>query len=322
MASPYPLSAPARLALLALPPLIAAALYWQAQHYDHGLVELRAQGPSGGASSAAAALAGRLPASLGGRERVGAARPFVRDNLYEYVNGHAEYYLAAGFEGLAVGEYGADAQGQPSLVVNLWDMGKPLHAFGVLMDEAGPDAAALTGDVLGFRTANGLSLAHGRYYVQLNTYAAGIDPAANVPGLIGALGPADQGGVATLHFPALGNVVATRFVKEGYRGLDMLANVLVRRFERGGVEIEAFLIQGAAAQVATIDRELQAFLDAEGMAREGVAIGNRTIHRVSDRYEGDWFYVAAGDRLIGVYAPLDAAMVEVMRAYLAEGGPS
>jgi len=63
---------------------------------------------------------GRLPASLGGRQRVGAPRPFSRDTLYEYVNGHAEYYLSAGFEGLAVGEYGADAQGQPSLVVNLW----------------------------------------------------------------------------------------------------------------------------------------------------------------------------------------------------------
>ena len=316
MASPYPLSAPVRLALLALPPLLAAALYWQGQHYDHGLVELRPSGVQSGAT----ALVGRLPASLGGRQRVGMPRAFARDTLYEYVNGHAEYYITAGFEGLAVGDYGADAQGQPALVVNLWDMGKPLHAFGVLMDEAAADAAPLEGDVLGFRTANGLSLAHGRYYVQVNSYAAGVDPAADVAELVSALGAADQGGAAALHFPALGRVLGTRFVKENYRGLDMLANALVRRFERDGVEIEAFVIQGSPTQVATIDRQLQAFLDTEGIAREAVALGGRTIHHVSDRYEGDWFYFVAGDRLVGVYARLDPALTEIVRAYLGEGG--
>ena len=317
MASPYPLSAPVRLALLALPPLLAAALYWQGQHYDHGLVELRPSGVQSGAT----ALVGRLPASLGGRQRVGMPRAFARDTLYEYVNGHAEYYITAGFEGLAVGDYGADAQGQPSLVVNLWDMGKPLHAFGVLMDEAAADAAPLDGDVLGFRTANGLSLAHGRYYVQVNSYAPGIDPAASLGELLGALGPADQGASAALQFPALGRPVATRFVKESYRGLDMLANALVRRFERDGVEIEAFVIQGSPTQVANIDRQLQAFLDGEGIERESVPVGDRTIHRVNDRYEGDWFYVVVGDHLLGVYAPLDAAMRDVVQAYLAKGRP-
>jgi hypothetical protein len=322
VASPYPVPAAVRLGLLALPPLLAAALYWQGQHHDHGLVELRPRGANGAAQGAAATLTHRLPASLAGRPRVGAPRPFARDTLYEYVNGHAEYYITAGFEGLAVGEYGADAQGQPSLVVNLWDMGKPLHAFGVLMDEAGSDAAPLEGDVLGFRTSNGLSLAHGRYYVQVNSYAPGIDPAASVGELIGALGQADQAGAAALRFPALGRVVATRFVKESYRGLDMLANAVVRRFERDGVEIEAFLIQGSAEQVADIDRQLQAFLAAEGMGREEITLGHRTIHKVSDRYEGDWFYFVAGDRLVGVYARLDPALAEIVQAYLAEGGSS
>ena len=44
------------------------------------------------------------------------AREFDADSLYEYINGHAEYYLGAGFEGLSVGEYGAGEDGQPKLV--------------------------------------------------------------------------------------------------------------------------------------------------------------------------------------------------------------
>ena len=162
-----PVSWPVRWILLLVPPLLAAVLYWQSQHYDHGLVDLTEDAPAGGASGTAP-----LPALLAGRERVGRVRRFSRDTLYEYVNGHAEYYISAGFEGLAVAEYGADPQGQPSLVVNLWDMGKPLHAFGVLMDEAGPDAVALEGETLGFRSGNSLSAAHGRYYLQLS----GFDP--------------------------------------------------------------------------------------------------------------------------------------------------
>ena len=305
-----------RLALLALPPLIAAALYWQAHHHDHGLVDLRPPG----VASFRATPASHLPESLGGRPRVGAPRPFTRDTLYEYVNGHAEYYLAAGFEGLAVGEYGADARGQPSVVVNLWDMGRPLYAFGLLMDEAGAEVTPLEGEVLGVRTSNGLRLAHGRYYVQVNSYAPGADPAADLADLVRALGPADQGGVAALQFPALGRALGTRFVKEGYRGLDMLANVLVRQFERDGVTIEAFVIQGSAEQIAGIDRGLREFLVAEDIPREEVDLGRHVIHRVSDRYEGDWFYFVALDRLVGVYAPLDPALVEIVRAYLGEGG--
>jgi Family of unknown function (DUF6599) len=318
VASPHPVPAPVRLALLALPPLIAAGLYWQAQHFDHGLVDLRPERAASGTS----ALGTHLPGSLGGRQRAGAPRAFSRDTLYEYVDGHAEYYVTAGFEGLAVGEYGADAQGQPALVVNLWDMGRPLHAFGVLMDEAGADAVPLEGDVLGFRTSNGLSLAHGRYYLQVNSYLPGYDPAPDLAELLGALGPADRGGAAALHFPALGRVLGTRFVKENYRGLDMLANALVRRFERDGVEMEAFVIQGSDEQIADIARRLQDFLAAEGMPREEVALGRYRVHQVSDRYEGDWFYFVAGGRLVGVYARLDPALTEAVRAYLAEGGSS
>ncbi len=315
MASPLPVPWPARWILLLLPPLLAAVLYWQSQHYDHGLVDLAANGTAG-----AAAAAVPLPPTLAGRQRVGKVRSFSRDTLYEYVNGHAEYYISAGFQGLAVAEYGADAQGQPSLVVNLWDMGKPLHAFGVLMDEAGPDAVALEGESLGFRTGNGLSAAHGRYYLQLNAFDAAIDLTAGLRDLRAALGPVqDAAGPAVAEFPALGRVVATRFVKEAYRGLDLLSNVIERRFERDGTEIDAFVVQGAAEKITDLERRLLAFLDAEGIGHEAVALGGRTLHRVSDRYEGDWFFFAATDRLVGVYAPLDAALQDAVQAYL-DGG--
>ena len=37
--------------------------------------------------------------------RIGQIRTFTKENLYEYVNGHAEYFISAGFSRLSVGEY-------------------------------------------------------------------------------------------------------------------------------------------------------------------------------------------------------------------------
>lgn len=310
MASPLPVPWPARLILVLLPPLLAATLYWQSQHFDHGVVELRAAGAGVTTTTA------YLPMAVGGRERVGTVRSFSRDNLYEYVNGHAEYYISAGFQGLAVGEYGADAQGQPALVVNLWDMGAPLHAFGVLMDEAGPEAVPLEGELPGFQTGNGLSLVHGRYYLQLSTFASDVDLLAAAAELRLAVGPAQDAGPVAADFPALGRATGTRFVKENYRGLDMLANVIERRFERDGAQREAFLIQGSSEQVADVERRLLSFLDAEGIEHQPVAVGSRSVHRVNDRYEGDWFFFAVAGRLVGVFAPLDAVILDAVRAYL------
>ena len=315
MASPLPVPWPARWGLLLLPPMLATGLYWQSRHYDPGLVDLRAPR----SEAAMVGIAALLPTTLLGMKQAGKVRSFARDTLYEYVNGHAEYYISAGFEGLAVAEYGADAQGQPSLVLNLWDLGKPLHAFGVLMDEAGPDAVALDGEVLGFRTGSGLSLAHGRYYVQLSAFGGGnLAPA--VEALRAALGPVADTGPAVAEFPSLGKVVATRFVKEAYHGLDLLGNVIERRFERDGTEIEAFVIQGTAEKVTDLERSLLAFLDTEGIGHETIAVAGRAVHRVSDPYEGDWFFFTATDRLVGVYAPLDAGLQAAVQDYLARGG--
>lgn len=314
MAEPRPAPAVARAALALFPPLLAAGLWWQAQHHDAGLVSFE-----GARTEAPDPLAARLPAGLAGLPKAGTPRRFHRDNLYEYVNGHAEHYLSAGFQGLLVAEYGQDAQGQPLLVANLWDMGRPLHALGVLMDEAGPQAGSLAGEAPVLETAKGLSFTHGARYVQLTRFADGVDLPAAAAGLRTVLGPADGGSLADVAFPDFGPVLGTRFVKEGYRGYDALANVVERRFARGGGELVAFAVEAAPAKVAEIRRALLAFLDAEKLPHAPVPAGAITLHRVADRYEGDWFFAAGGGRLVGAFAPLDDALAAAVAAHLSAG---
>lgn len=314
MAEPRPAPTVARFALALSPPLLAAGLWWQAQHQDAGLVSFEAV-----RSEAKDPLAARLPASLAGLARSGTLRRFHRDNLYEYVNGHAEHYLAAGFQGLLVAEYGQDAQGQPLLVANLWDMGRPLHALGILMDEASPQAAALAGEAPVLETAKGLSFTHGPRYVQLTRFADGVDLPAAAAGLRAALGTAEGGNLADVAFPDFGTVLGTRFVKEGYRGYDALANVVERRFARASGEFVAFAIEAAPAKIADLQRALLAFLDAEKVPHAAVPAGAITLHRVQDRYEGDWFFAAGGGRLVGAFALLDDTLAAAVAAHLSAG---
>jgi hypothetical protein len=314
MAEPRPAPAVARLALALFPPLLAAGLWWQAQHHDAGLVSFEAA-----RAEAQDPLATRLPATLAGLPQAGTLRRFHRDNLYEYVNGHAEHYLSAGFQGLLVAEYGQDAQGQPLLVANLWDMGRPLHALGVLMDEAGPQAGGLAGEAPVLETAKGLSFTHGARYVQLTRFADGVDLPAAAAGLRAAFGAAEGGSLADVAFPDFGSILGTRFVKEGYRGYDALANVVERRFARGSGELVAFTVEAAPARVAEVQRALLAFLDAEQVLHAPVPAGAITLHRVEDRYEGDWFFAAGGGRLVGAFAPLDDALAAAVAAHLSAG---
>jgi hypothetical protein len=95
--------------------------------------------------------------------------------------------------------------------------------------------------------------------------------------------------------------------------------VIERRFERDGTEIEAFVIQGTAEQVTGRERNVPAFLGTEGIGHETVPVAGRAVHRVSDPYEGDWFFFAATDRLVGAYAPLDAGLQAAVQEYLARG---
>ena len=288
--------------LLAFPPLVALTVWWEGQHFDPGLI--RFDSPAGQTTPAATS---RLPARLADRPRAGAVRAYDRANLYEYVNGHAEYYIGAGFEGLTVTEYGPD-QAAPGIVVDVFDMGRPVHAFGVLADEAGSGTQPLPGDPAAFPTGSGVALAHGPYFVRASLFDKSLEPAAVAAEIRAALGGDAASSPGDLAFPPLGAVLGTRFVKESYRGIDALANVMERRFDVGGRELVAFLIEEDAAGIDRRVSELLAFFDRDGIEHASRAVGRVTVHAVRDRYEGDWFFWADGGRLTGVLAPLDEAL--------------
>lgn len=296
---------PARLALAGLLPLIAALIYFDGQRYSSDLLDF--EGKAGTYSESA----DLFPDTLQNLPRFGQVRSFDQDNLYEYINGHAEFFLSAGFKALAVAEYAPEGASAPALVINLYDMGKPLHAFGVLMDEAASGEAVDVG-TMGFAGGQGVNFIHGPYYIQLSTFGAIVQPLSAAREAAAELTRRSTAATLEFQFPDLGQVETTRFVKEDYRGLSFLDNVLERTFQRNGGSVAVFMLNGAAEDIVRRVQELTAFLDEDGIGYEVLERGSNKVYRVRDPYEGEWFFLAQAERLLGVFAALDDALLEAV----------
>jgi hypothetical protein len=289
--------------LTLLLPAIALVIYWEGQDYDPGLIQLESSNQN---------LAPPLPETLGGPPRFGQLRAYNAENLYEYINGHAEYYLSAGFQSLTVAEYAAEGAQQPELVVNLYQMGEPLFAFGVLMDELAPDAVPKDGiGSMAFAAGSGLNLIYGPYYAQISSFADGLDllPAANQ--LAAALREG-LGAVAALDlsFPKLGETLDLYFVKQDYRGLEFLNNVLEQTVRRDGETFTAFMINGNPDQIQETGQALLAFLRNDGIPVQEQTVDDQIYYQVDDPYEGYWFFHLGETRLFGAFTKPTPALLE------------
>ncbi len=301
-----------RLLLLGLLPLIAILFYLDGQDYEADLLDFSNTGPN--ASSIQI-----FPERILDLNPAGQTRHFGKDNLYEYINGHAEYFIGAGFLGLEVGEYGGDGQSGPQLVVNVYDMGSALNAFGVLVQEAGAQEAVDIG-VLGFRGDQGVSFMHGPYYIQLSLFDKSLDPLAAGQAMAKGLTELIPAGELDFNFPDLGTVLSTRYVREYYRGMALFNRVLEREFERDGQTIQAFSITGSKTTTEILVQRLLAFLDNEGMDHSLQTRGGLNLYLVDDPYEGPWFFVPMGGGLIGIYAPFDEALAGALTAFAGTTG--
>jgi len=67
---------------------------------------------------------------------------YDRDNLWEYINGAAEMFLTYRFRELIVADF---EQGDGAITVSVYDMGRPLDAFGVFETEKPATAEVLEG---------------------------------------------------------------------------------------------------------------------------------------------------------------------------------
>jgi hypothetical protein len=160
------------LVVLATLLLIAAWVAYRGAHPDPSL--FAAPAPEG-KSKRGEKDRGLLPedlASAGWSE--GRVSQFDADNLYEKINGRADYYKSFGFRRLTFVTLRREGGGGTTIDLELYDLDQTQNALGAYAGERGPDVeSALSASGLSHIARNALMMTQGRYYLR----AIGADEA-------------------------------------------------------------------------------------------------------------------------------------------------
>lgn len=238
----------------------------------------------------------RLPESVARFKMTGNVRAFNRDNLYEYVNGHAEFFLSSGFVSLTVAYY---SPGKGEVTVELYDMENGENALGVLKMEKGN---AKPVDTLGFEAYShkrAFVFSKGRYYVRFGLFGdteeeSVLRLASELAGKIKEDTAIPERG----YLPLAERVEKSeRFVKTDYMGLSFFSSIRTARYLLGGAEFEAFEWKMPP------DRLLD-FFKSEKAKIESRNFGGLKGFVIEDRYEGRIHIVTNGQVSIGLKGEL------------------
>ena len=295
-----------RFILLAFLPVIAFIIYLDGQSYDPSLIRFTPSDISTGKEAAF------FPREVMEFNRSGQVRLYSRENLHEYINGHAEYFLSAGFTGLAVGEYirSGTEPAQPDIIVDIYDMGKGIHAFGVLSDEIGDNAANLNIGMVGAKTAQGISFISGKYYVRIASFQDALpidDFAEQINEMIGS---SNESFTVFSRLPELGEVIATRFVKESYRGLSFANNVVEREYLLDGETVFVSFVTGSETEIKKLISSYLAFFKNSETPYKQKTKNGHEMYRIMDPFEGVWHLLLYHDAIFGIYGEIDDWILE------------
>ena len=313
-----------RLGLIGVLPIVVLTLYTRGQKYDPSLLDFMkddAKENTGQVASLQTVTESASPSAdsdLAGFRRVGQERRFTKDNLYEHVDGHAEYFISAGFEGLVVTEYSSTGSStlKAEIQTEVYDMGKDIQAFGVLVDESGENAPSVSIGTMGFRNSGGINFIKGRYYVKITALDPKIPLMSFAKTFAGVLPAAKASFTAFDRLPRIGTAGKTRFIKEGYRGLDFFHNVIEREYMIDGKKIILALLAGSEQEISQTVSAFRAYVRKSGMPIEQSEQADRTIYKVNDKYEGSWFLVSSPNAVFAVFGTDDN---EILRHFIKIG---
>jgi hypothetical protein len=285
-----------RLLLVAFLPALALFLYFEGQHYDPALINFK--------SSEQGIERAFFPSEIDGYIKKGEIRHFTFENLYEYVNGHAEYFIDAGFKDLFVAEYirKGSQQGQSEMIAEIYDMARPLQSFGVFSDEAEDSDNDIQIGTMGTKTPQGITFIKGPYFIKIVTFNENAPYEKLAQAIDSTIKEEGSSFSLFARFPDLGTIVSTRFIKKDYRGLGFVTNVLERQYEVNGENVGIALIMGKSNKSSQqLMSSFFNFFKENDVNYTEIERENRKFYKIMDPYEGDWFLVPFDDLVVGVY---------------------
>lgn len=181
---------------------------------------------------------------LKGWKSVSEVLSYNPDNLYEYIDGAADQFIAYGFQELISRDLSSDSL---KVTIDIYDMGTRLNAFGLYKNERPQDERALAiGTEAYISPPYQCLLVKENFYVKVNAFEGEIT-AENGKPLLEAIAMALPGGAGypeelTL-LPSVGKIPDSEgFSRQAFLGLSELNNCVYAHYKDEEQDFRSFVI--------------------------------------------------------------------------------
>ena len=208
----------------------------------------------------------------------GAIERYDAETLFEKINGKADAYFALGFEALEFASYSRPDDPSGSFVdAYLYDMGQPLHAFGIFRAQQGGKGKPLSAGDEGSAEGAFAFARKDRYYLEV--VASGPSAAAEAEAIATAIAdalPAEGDPVGDPPwFPKKG-LVSVGYVLENCLMVESLTDAFLAKYSDGTQVVVAR--PGSPAEACKEAREVFEFL---GTPARFAVVGDHVVGVVS-----------------------------------------
>jgi hypothetical protein len=253
------------------------------------------------------------PPDLKGFKKITSYPVYLPENLWDFINGAADIYLAYGFIDLHVAEY---KKGKNVIKLEIYRHSDNTLAFGIYSTERSPTFHYVNLGSQGYIAEGAINFFKGSYYVKIRTYSKNESALKSAESLAHEVADLIKGGKempsALSLFPATGKKVNEEiYINESVLGHKFLNKAYKADYESGNDTFSIFLMESTPKET---QKTVDAYLAATGTEATEAEIGK---YMLKDGYNGTIFLAWKGNRIV-ILSGLSIDQSDVADKYISE----
>ena len=220
---------------------------------------------------------------------------YTPENLWDFINGAADTYLAYGFIDLHIAEY---KKGKNVIKLEIYRQSNNTMAFGIYSTERSPSFRFLNLGSQGYVTGGAINFFKGNFYVKIRTYSKNENTLNSAQSLALKMADLLTGGSkmpeAISLFPVPGKKVNEEtYINESVLGHKFLNKAFKANYERDNDKFSIFILENSNPD--EIRKTIETYLSATG-TQEMDPNSNR--YAIKDGYNGTIFLAWKENRIV------------------------
>jgi hypothetical protein len=210
-------------------------------------------------------------------------KQFTPENLYEHINGRAEFYIAYDVAGMTFANFMKDDLKGPFIDLFIYDMGNVTNGFGVFSAERSLEGSPLQLGREAYRQGANYYIWKGRYYITIiasetssELETIGKTLAENISN---ALTDSEEKVWGLLAMPQKDMIAGSiKYVKSDAMGLDFMKNAYMAQYHIYNTDIKHFLSPSKSEKIAkNVIKQYAAFAKQYGNGAETKTINGTDL---------------------------------------------